>query len=161
MQFIIFAVVCVWLLNKFLIPKYRILFFRYKKINLGTLNTQELTLFEWKPLCSIKLFYFNPGISQEIYHNHSFSAISFLLYGNYMERFIDPKTKKSWEKPRNRSRIITIPRSQFHQITKSEGCLTLMITGPWTDTYQEYKIDANELIISTHGRKIISIINQT
>jgi hypothetical protein len=31
-----------------------------------------------------------------------------------------------------------------------------MLTGPWGDTYKEYKPDTQEIIVSTHGRKEIS-----
>lgn len=93
---------------------------------------------------------------QEIYHTHSFSAISILLHGNYMEAFFDPNKHEFWEEPRNRSRIIYIPRDRYHQITKTEGCRTIMITGPWGDCYKEYKPDTDEIIVSTHGRKEIA-----
>lgn len=146
------------IINTFLPKRYQLIFLKHKSIVLGTLTTEELTLFEWKPLTSIKLFYFRQGRSQEIFHTHRFSAISFLLYSNYQEEFIDVNTKNISRKPRNRSRLIWIAKDSFHQITTSEGCLTLMITGPWGDTYQEYKSDTNELITSTHGRTPIQRI---
>lgn len=129
------------------------LIMRFKRINLGTLHTSEITILEYKPLFSAKLFYFHPGDAQEIYHNHSFAAYSFLFYGNYFERFVDPKTGCEWELPRNRSRIIYIGKKKFHQITKSQGCMTLMVTGPWGDTYEEYNVAKREIIVSTHGRR--------
>jgi hypothetical protein len=140
--------------NYFVSNKYKIVLFKYKSICLGSLKVNEITLLEWKPLFSLKTFYFNKGQAQEIFHTHSFSAYSFLLYGNYMESFYD-ENKGIWEEPRNRSRLIFIPRDRFHQITKSEGCRTIMLTGPWGDEYREYKDDTKEIIISTHGRKEI------
>jgi len=74
-----------------------------------------------------------------------------------MENLSNLPNIQSLELPRNRSTIIQIPKSRFHQITKSDGCLTLMITGPWGDTYKEYDSNTNQLIVSTHGRKQISI----
>lgn len=129
---------------------------RPKLIPLGSLYTQELTILEYKPLFSLKLFYFQPGTAQEVYHTHSFTAYSLLLYGNYWERFIDPHTGLQHELPRNRSRVIRIARNRFHQITKSQGCLTLMLTGPWGDTYKEYYEKEHRIVISTHGRKKVN-----
>ena len=166
---LLLIVFIIFIINKNVTIKNRLNILRYKVIKLGTLNTKELTILEWKPLFSIKLFYFEKGEAQEIYHTHSFSAISILLYGNYIENMICIDDSyitqnltintniESLELKRNRSTIIKIPKSRFHQITKSEGCLTLMISGPWGDTYKEYNPKTNELTVSTHGRKQISI----
>lgn len=133
-----------------------IVFMKKKKtLTLGTLTVDETTLLEWKPLFSLKTFYFHKGDAQEIYHTHSFSAISFLVHGNYVEAFFDENTHKSWNESRNRSRFIFIPHDRFHQITKSDGCRTIMLTGPWGNSYKEYKPDTKEIITSTHGRKEI------
>lgn len=145
--------VVLYIIDKLTTSRYKVLLLRPKSIPLGTLTTYELTLFEFKPLCSIKLFYFLPGRAQEIFHNHSFHALSFRFFGNYMERFIDLTTGAEWELPRNRARIIYIARDKFHQITQSAGCLTLMVTGPWGDTYEEF--DGVRTITSTHGRRIV------
>jgi hypothetical protein len=142
--------------NYFLPPKYKLVVFKSKTIKLGTLSVDETTILEWKPLLSLKTFYFHKGDAQEIYHTHSFTAISILLHGNYMEAFFDPIKNTFWEEARNRSRVIFIPRDRYHQITKSEGCRTVMITGPWADCYKEYNPFTKEIIISTHGRKEIS-----
>jgi hypothetical protein len=136
-------------------PKYKVVMCKSKTIKLGTLSVDETTLMEWKPLFSLKTFYFHKGDAQEIYHTHSFAAISFLMHGNYMEAFYDP-VQGFWEEARNRSRLIYIPHDRYHQITKSEGCRTVMLTGPWSDCYKEYNPQTNEIIVSTHGRKEIS-----
>ncbi len=139
-----------------------ILFFRHygaimkrKTIALGSLHTQELTILEFKPLFSMKLFYFQPGEAQDVFHTHSFTACSLLIFGNYWERFFDPVTRLESELPRNRARIIYIPRDRFHQITRSSGCLTLMVTGPWGNTYKEYYANTHRIVVSTHGRRQI------
>lgn len=136
--------------------KYKLILLKSKSINLGTLNVDELTLIEWKPLFSLKTFYFHEGTAQEIFHTHNFNALSLLLYGNYIELFYDEKTNFIWEESRNRSIVILIPRERFHQITKSTGCRTIMITGPWGDTYKEYNSTTREIIVSTHGRNEIA-----
>lgn len=140
-------------INYLLPKKYQFTILKYKSIPLGTLTVDELTIIEWKPLFSLKTFYFNPGNAQEIFHTHSFSAYSLLIYGNYYEKFYDPTTKISWEESRDRSRIIYIPKHRYHQITKSTGCRTIMLTGPWGDTYTEYCPINDVIITSTHGRK--------
>jgi len=147
-------VLVLYIYNKTISEKYKIIILKKKDIKLGTLIVNEITILEWKPLFSLKTFYFNEGNAQEIYHTHSFSAYSFLIYGNYIESFYD-FDKGFWEEPRNRSTVIYIPKDRFHQITKSEGCRTIMITGPWGDTYKEYIPNNKELIINTHGRKEI------
>ncbi len=159
MYFFILCCLCVIVLNILVPPKYKIVFLKRKTIRLGTLSVNEVTLLEWKPLFSLKTFYFHKGQAQEIYHTHSFSAYSFLLYGNYIESFFDPTKEEDqqiWALPRNRSRLIFIPKERFHQITESEGCRTIMLTGPWGNSYREYKPSTRELITSTHGRVEIS-----
>jgi len=153
---LLFVVFATKLFNKWASIEYQIIILKSKTIKLGTLNVDEITLFEWKPLFCLKTFYFHVGEAQEIYHTHSFSAISFLLYGNYIESFYNSSNNSVWTERRDRSRFIFIPKNRFHQITKSEGCRTIMLTGPWGNTYTEYKPDTNEFIISTHGRKEIS-----
>ena len=142
--------------NRVVSNKNKWVFWKNKTLTLGDLTVDETTLLEWKPLFSLKTFYFHKGEAQEIFHTHAFTSYSFLISGNYMESFFDPETKKVWEEPRNRSRLILIPKDRFHQITKSEGCRTVMMTGPWGDTYKEYKPDLNQIITSTHGRKEVS-----
>lgn len=148
-----FFISFIFLLNNISSPRYRILVFKSKTIKLGTLNVDEITILEWKPLFSLKTFYFHKGDAQEIYHTHSFEAISILLHGNYMEAFVNPETNNYWSESRNRSRIIYIPKDRYHQITQSQGCRTIMLTGPWSDFYKEYNPITNEIIVSTHGRK--------
>lgn len=142
------------LLNPILPTKYKVIAIKGKTITLGTLSVDEMTILEWKPLFSLKTFYFHKGEAQEIFHTHSFSAISFLLYGNYIERFWNNGYVS--QAPRNRSRFIWIPKDRFHQITQSVGCRTIMLTGPWGDTYREYDPNTGEIITNTHGRKEIS-----
>lgn len=152
---IVSLLVCLKVINRYAPDKYKIIFLRTKEIKLGTLRVDDTTILEWKPLFSLKTFYFHPGKAQEIYHTHSFTAFSLLLYGNYQEAFYDPMTCQESSKNRNRSRIIYIPRDRFHQITNSEGCRTVMLTGPWGDCYKEYNPITKEYITSTHGRREI------
>jgi|SRR5579872_1066139 len=111
-------------------------FWKRKSINLGDQNVTELTILEWKKLFSIKLFHFHQTSGgQDRFHTHSFGAFSLLLKGNYVEEIIiDQKIVKL---NRNRSRLIYIPRDEYHRITKSDGCRTLLITGPWKSYWKE------------------------
>jgi hypothetical protein len=155
---IVYISILLYCLNQFVSyhfgSKYKVVVIKHKLIKLGTLPVRETTLLEWKPLFSLKLFYFYPGEAQEIYHTHSFSSYSFLIFGNYVEAFYSEE-KGYWSENRNRSRLIYIPENRFHQITQSKGCMTLMLTGPWKDSYQEFNPSTNEIIISTHGRREI------
>ena len=58
---IVSIIIVVIIISKNVIPKYKITILKYKVIKLGTLNTKELTILEWKPLFSAKLFYFEKG----------------------------------------------------------------------------------------------------
>ena len=130
-----------------------IVFWKKKDILLGDQNVSEITVLEWKKLFSIKLFHFHKTEgSQDRFHTHAFNALSFLLKGNYTEEVLDGK--KVLRLPRNRSKIIFIPKGQFHRITKSEGCRTLLITGPWDAEWSELRhiVDSKyqEVVQTTH-----------
>jgi hypothetical protein len=115
-----------------------IVFWKKKDINNGEQNVTELTILEWKKLFSIKLFHFHKTTGdQDRFHTHSFNAVSFLLKGNYIEEVI--VGKKVLPLPRNRSKILYIPKGEFHRITKSDGCRTLLITGPWEPEWTELR----------------------
>ena len=115
-----------------------IIFFFFKAIQLGEQNVSEITILEWKKLFSIKLFYFHKTSGkQDRFHTHSFNAVSFRLSGNYIEELVvDGKVVPL---NRNRSRFIYIPKNEYHRITKSEGCRTILITGPWDKYWKELR----------------------
>ena len=109
-----------------------------KDIKLGEQLVSELTILEWKALFSIKLFHFHKTEgSQDRFHTHAFNAISVLLYGNYTEEII--KDDKIICLPRNRQRFLFIPKNQYHRITKSTDCKTILITGPWGAEFKELR----------------------
>lgn len=115
-----------------------IIFWKKKSILLGEQNVSEITILEWKKFFSIKFFHFHktPG-KQDRFHTHSFNAFSFLLHGNYIEEII--KDGKVVALNRNRSRCLYIPKNEYHRITKSEGCRTILITGPWDKYWKELR----------------------
>jgi hypothetical protein len=115
-----------------------IVFWKKKAINSGEQNVTEITVLEWKKYFSIKLFHFHKTTgNQDRFHTHSFNAVSLLLKGNYIEEVVVEGVVKPL--PRNRSRIIYIPKGEFHRITKSNGCWTLLVTGPWEPEWVELR----------------------
>lgn len=115
-----------------------IVLWKKKSINNGEQDVTEITVLEWKKLFSIKLFHFHKtNGSQDRFHTHSFNSVSFLLKGNYVEEVVVDGFVKPL--PRNRSKIIYIPKGEFHRITKSDGCKTLLITGPWEPEWVELR----------------------
>lgn len=115
-----------------------------KKINLGDQCVTELTILEWKKLFSIKLFHFHKTDGkQDRFHTHAFNAVSILLSGDYVEEVIDD-TNTIVPLKRSRKRFLFIPANQYHRITKSDGCRTLLITGPWGNTFKELRMMYND-----------------
>ena len=116
----------------------------------GEQKVSQFILFESKKLFSIIFFYFHrcPNKVQDRFHTHAFNALSILLWGDYEEEFLYEESKM-----RSRSIFLYIPRNSFHRITRSSGCCTLLLSGPWKPTWVEYK----EGIFTeyTHNRKII------
>jgi hypothetical protein len=116
-----------------------IVFYKKKLIVQGDQPITEITLLEWKKLFSIKLFHFHKSTgNQDRYHTHAFGAISLLLKGNYVEEIVKDGGKVI-RPNRNRSRLIYIPKNEYHRITKSDGCRTLLITGPWGSCWKELR----------------------
>lgn len=115
-----------------------VVFWKKKDISLGEQNVTEITVLEWKKLFSIKLFHFHKTDgSQDRFHTHAFHAYSILLTGDYTEEVvIDGAVTKL---ARSRKRLLYIPKGQYHRITKSTGCYTLLITGPWGEEFSELR----------------------
>jgi hypothetical protein len=113
-------------------------FWKTKKINLGDQSVTELTILEWKRFFSIKLFHFHKTDGdQDRFHTHAFNAVSILLSGDYMEEIVDQGQIVPLK--RSRKRFLFIPKDSFHRITKSTGCRTLLITGPWGKEFKELR----------------------
>lgn len=129
-------------------------FWKRKVINLGDQPVTELTILEWKKLFSIKLFQFHQTSGgQDRFHTHSFGAFSLLLKGNYVEEILIDQKIIPFN--RNRSRLIYIPRDEYHRITKSDGCWTLLITGPWKPHWKELielGDDQYQMVVLGEGR---------
>lgn len=116
----------------------KIVFFKKKRIDLGEQSVTELTILEYKKWFSIKLFNFHKSEGvQDRFHTHAFNAYSFLLKGDYTEEVLeDNKIVKCL---RSRSKALFIPKDSYHRITRSKGCVTLLVTGPWGETFKELR----------------------
>ena len=132
-------------------------FFKKKKIILGEQAVTELTVFEYKRLFSIKLFNFHKSEGvQDRFHTHAFDAVSLLLWGNYVEEVI--LDGKIVQLPRDRKRALFIPKNTYHRITRSLGCVTLLITGPWGKEFKELRHVSNntyqEVTCGEHRKEV-------
>lgn len=134
-------------------------FWKWKDIILGEQAVTELTILEWKRFFSIKLFHFHKTEgSQDRFHTHAFKAWSVLLHGDYTEEVV--KSDCIIPMLRSRKRFLFIPAHQYHRITKSSGCRTLLFTGPWGDSFKELTHLTQDVYGETTcgaGRKVISI----
>lgn len=116
----------------------KITFLKSKVIDLGDQSVYELTILEYKKWFSFKFFNFRKTAgSQDRFHTHAFDAYSLLLKGNYTEEVI--KNNKIIKLDRNRNRFLFIPKDNYHRITKSTGCWTLLFTGPWGSEFKELR----------------------
>ena len=124
--------------------------FSYKPIIYGDLVAKQFVLFEHKRLFGIIFFYFK-GKMQDRFHTHAFNAISFKLWGTYMEGIY---TKGQNIRYVHRQNVIKyFPRDSYHSINDSDGCCTLLIQGPWKKTWKEFK-DGTETILTWHRKEI-------
>ncbi len=123
----------------------------YKPIIFGDLVAKQFVLFEHKKLFGILFFYFK-GNKQDRFHTHAFNAISFKLWGRYTEGIFYPKTKEIRYEVRNKI-IKYFPRDSYHSINQSTGCCTMLIQGPWKETWKEYK-DGTETKLTWHRKQI-------
>ena len=136
----------------------KIKFLTAKKVALGKGNVTQYTLIECKELFSI-IFYRWNTIDQVRFHTHAFNAHAFLLRGFYHEKVISDgkiidKTVNQWLKPR------FLARNYCHSIGYAKPqTMTLVITGAWQETWQEYFPDTNEWVTYSWGRKKIDTMN--
>lgn len=124
--------------------------FSYKPIKFGDLVAKQFVVFEHKRLFGILFFYFK-GAYQDRFHTHAFNAMSFKLFGTYIEGILDDNFKISYI---NRDKVFKyFPRDCYHSINDSKGCLTLLIQGPWRKTWKEYK-NGKEVVLTWHRKEI-------
>ena len=127
-------------------------FFKSKEVALGVGSVTQYTVFECKQLFSI-IFYRWNTVDQVRFHTHAFNAYAFLLRGYYEEKVIKDnkiinKTVNQLFKPR------FLARNYCHSIGYAKpNTMTLVITGRWQDTWQEYFPDTEEWVTYSWGRQ--------
>jgi hypothetical protein len=115
-------------------------------------------LVEIKGLFSIALLRFDDW-TREVYHDHAFHAISWLLSGQIDESFLHNSAGEPdpcWEtRHRPSIRPIVTTRSTFHQVRSKGTSWALTFRGPWAKTWHEYDLHADEQTTLTHGRRVV------
>ena len=114
----------------------------YKPIIFGDLIAKQFVLFEHKNLFGIIFFYFK-GNKQDRFHTHAFNALSIKLFGTYREGILTQRTPdKVYVQYKTRDKIFKyFPRDCYHSINQSDGCMTVLLQGPWKKTWKECKLE--------------------
>ena len=108
---------------------------------------------EMKGLFSIALLKFEDG-SRDAYHDHAFSAISWILKGRLEEsRRSGENVKESVFTPSIVPIITT--RDNMHKVVSRGRTWALTFRGPWKDTWGEYLPSLKKYRTLTHGRKVV------
>lgn len=130
-------------------------FLHYNKFTFGDQIVSQFVIFEHKLLFSIIIFYFHKANgSQDRYHTHAFNAISFKIFGKYNEYILeDEKTGKYRIETRNNI-IKYFPRNSYHKIGNSNGCMTILFSGPWKRIWKEWKDGG--ITYYTYNRKFLN-----
>lgn len=112
---------------------------KFNRFNFGKQIVTQFVIFEYKPIGSIIFFYFHKsGEPQDRFHTHAFNAISFKFFGSYDEHILlDEET--GWYSVNKRTQFFKyFPRNSYHRIANSNGCMTMLISGPWKKTWKEW-----------------------
>ena len=110
--------------------------FSYKYFKFGDQPISQFIIFECKYFFSIIFYYFYKSLgSQDVFHDHAFNSFSIKIFGEYDEHilidneFIIKKRMEIFK---------FFPKRIFHRIANSNGCLTLLFSGPWENSWKEY-----------------------
>lgn len=127
----------------------------FKAITFGQFTAKQFVLFEHKRLFSIIFFYFKGDGWQDRWHTHAFNAISFKLFGSYLEDSLhhsryrlvsgplwfipepDPESEFVSVIKKRTELIKYFPRDSFHKLGHSNGCMTMLLSGPWKPQWVE------------------------
>lgn len=127
--------------------------FKIKQFKFGEQPITQFIIFESKYICSILFFYFHKSNGvQDRFHDHAFNALSVKLFGSYNEYLINDVNDSNVRIEKRKSIFKYFPKRCFHKIGNSTGCLTLLLSGPWEQTWTE-KNDKNEIKIYKWHRK--------
>lgn len=117
-------------------------FLKFNKFEFGEQIVSQFVFFECKYLFSIILFYFHKSNgSQDRYHTHAFNAHSFKLFGEYTEYLLEDEVSGKFQTNRRVKTYQYFPRDSYHKIGNSNGCATILFSGPWKETWKERYVD--------------------
>jgi len=127
-------------------------FLRLNRFEFGEQKVTQFVVFECKWLGSIIFFYFHKSDhSQDRFHTHAFNALSFKLFGEYDEHILDNEKTGEFHIERRTQFFKYFPRDSYHRIAKSNGCCTILLSGPWKKRWKEYI--NGEVVYYKWGRK--------
>ena len=106
---------------------------------------------EIKTILSILLLCFEDG-SREAYHSHAFNSVSWVLKGSLKEVMLDGSVLHH----RPSIRPIITKRDTFHKVYSSGRTWVFSFRGVWKPMWKEYLPDTKEIVILTHGRKVVN-----
>lgn len=110
----------------------------FNRFYFGEQIVSQFVLFECKYLFSIIFFYFHKtNSSQDRFHTHAFNAFSIKLFGQYTEYILLDKDGNYRTEIRDKI-FKYFPRNCFHKIGNSTGCMTILFSGKWNPTWDEY-----------------------
>jgi hypothetical protein len=111
-------------------------------------------LIEWKNVFSIVLLCFDEG-SREVFHNHAFNAISWILTGKLCECI---KEDGSYYYKYLKPSCIPLytSRDRMHKVEGiADKTWVLSFRGPWNKTWNEFFEHNNKYHTLTNGRIIV------
>jgi hypothetical protein len=116
-------------------------------------NVTGYWLIEVKSLFSVALLRFDKG-SREEFHNHAFSAVSWILKGALREELLHTN-KDNYLTPSVYP--VYTSRKCFHRVHGlADNTWVLSIRGPWNKLWNEYNKNTGTFTTLTNGRKIVS-----
>lgn len=119
-------------------------------------NSVGYWLIEAKSFLSILLLRFK-GKSREVYHEHAFHCIGWVLKGELLETLIDGRrySYKPSFKP------FFVGRRDYHQVDSvAPETWVFSIRGPWKKKWRERSVDGTDEYYLTNGRRKIKITGE-
>lgn len=113
---------------------------------------------EWKRVCSVALLRFADG-SRDVYHEHAFNSVSWLLRGHLVEKTIDGSNPFRHYIHRYTPSFLPIitRRETFHKVSSHGVSWILTFRGPWKNVWNEYDPATGTKTLLTHGRKVVEL----
>lgn len=120
--------------------------------NFGGRPIDQYVIFECKYLFSIIIFNFIESDKvQDRFHTHAFNSVSFKLKGYYEEHILD-ENGETLIVPRHNV-VKFFERDIYHAIGKSNDCWTLLLAGPWKQTWKEFFPNLRKIETLSWSRK--------